>query len=75
MKTREQNPHPRRAWSVREVAEAYGFSAQHVYDLVRTNELGPVIRVGKSIRIPADVLEAWDARNRQMWTDKYLLDS
>ena len=46
----------------REVARGLGLSPQKVYQLARDGEL-PAAHVGRSVRIPADELEAW-ARGR-----------
>lgn len=61
----------RKAYTVPELARAYGYSRQHIYDLVRVGELSPVMRSGRAIRIPVDVVDAWDARNRAPWTEAY----
>jgi excisionase family DNA binding protein len=43
-----------------EAAEAMGISRSKVYELLASGEL-PSIRVGKSVRIPADRLRVWIA--------------
>ena len=44
-----------------EAAEAIGIGRSKVYELLASGEL-PSIRVGSSIRVPADGLREWVAR-------------
>lgn len=49
---------PRNWLSVRQFADAMGLNIHTVYDLCKTSEL-PHIRVGGTIRIHTNTLEAW----------------
>lgn len=46
------------AYTVAEAAEALRLGRNRVYDMVAAGEL-PALRIGKSIRIPADSLNQW----------------
>jgi excisionase family DNA binding protein len=43
---------------VREAAQITGYSTAFMYTILARGEL-PVVRVGRSIRIPADALATW----------------
>ena len=44
-----------------EVAEELGIARSTAYALMASGEL-PVIRIGKSVRVPVDALRAWIAQ-------------
>lgn len=44
--------------SVRETAEALGIGRNRAYDLISAGVI-PAVRLGRSIRVPKDTLEAW----------------
>lgn len=48
----------RLAYRVEEAAETLGLSRSKTYALIQAGAL-PVIRIGSSIRIPADALRQW----------------
>lgn len=54
---------PRRQLAVRvaEAARMLDIGRSKAYELIRTGEL-PSIRVGKTVRVPVDALEAWVRR-------------
>jgi len=39
--------------------EALSIGRTKLYELLATGEIGPVVRIGRSIRIPAKALEQW----------------
>ena len=43
---------------VSEVSRLLGLSRPGIYKLLSSNEL-PVVRIGKSVRVPAGALDAW----------------
>lgn len=43
---------------VSEVSRLLGLSRPGIYKLLATNQL-PVVRIGKSVRVPAGALDAW----------------
>jgi len=47
-----------------EVAKTLGVGRGKTYQLMKTGEL-PVIRIGRSVRCPAQALDAWIAANTQ----------
>lgn len=51
--------------TVDELAEAMGISRPKAYELVHRRDGPPVIRIGRTIRIPADGLQTWMARESQ----------
>ncbi len=60
--------------TVAEVAVALRFSRGHVYELVRSGQLG-AIRNGRTVRVPAEALADWQARNRTNRVDTLNSDS
>lgn len=60
---------PRKAFTVPEMQEMYGLSRQHIYDIIRTGELSPIIRSGRAIRIPISTVEAWEKRSTYAWAE------
>jgi excisionase family DNA binding protein len=44
--------------SVRETAEALGIGRNRAYDLIAAGVI-PSVRLGRSIRVPIETLEAW----------------
>lgn len=56
--TTEQAQPERLLLRLDEVAKILALGRSTVYNLVNAGEL-PIVRIGKSIRIPADALEAW----------------
>jgi len=61
----------RKAYTVPELQAMYGYSRQHIYDLIHGGELGPVIRSGRAIRIPVTVVEAWEQRSTASWPEDH----
>lgn len=51
----------RLAYRVNEAADAIGISRAKAYELIAAGEL-PSIRIGSSIRVPAEALRAWIER-------------
>lgn len=51
-----------KAYTVNEVAQALQVSRNRIYDMVATGEL-PALRLGKTIRIPAEQLDQWIQKN------------
>ena len=45
----------------RDVAEALGVAKSTAYELMATGQL-PVVRIGRSVRVPLDLLRAWIGR-------------
>jgi prophage regulatory protein len=56
-----------------EVAEALGICRTKTYDLIATGAI-PSVRIGASVRVPADSLRAWIAAQTDQ-TAKAALDS
>ena len=54
----------RLAYRIGEAADVLGISRSKAYELVAAGQL-PVLRVGQSMRIPADGLRAWVQRQTQ----------
>jgi excisionase family DNA binding protein len=52
---------PRLAYRITEAAEALGVGRTKVYELINSGEL-PSIRIGGSLRVPVDALQAWIVR-------------
>lgn len=52
--------------SVSEVAQRLSIPKTSAYDLIRQNLL-PCVYVGRSIRVDAEVLEAWIAKGGSRW--------
>lgn len=50
---------------VAEAAQILRVTPKHIYDLIERKEF-PGIRVGQSIRIPADEFEAWRKKPRDL---------
>lgn len=46
------------AYTVEETAKALRVGRNRVYDMVACGEL-PALRIGRSIRVPADALNTW----------------
>lgn len=57
--------------TVGQIATMYALSHQTVYNLIQRGEIGPIIRAGNSIRVPKEVVDAWEARNRANWAAAY----
>ena len=53
----------------RETAEALGLGLSKTYQLLATGKL-PSIRVGRSIRVPVDALNAWVKTAQQEQVDE-----
>ena len=51
--------------TVDELAEAMGISRPKAYELVHRQDGPPVIRIGRTIRIPTDGFQTWMARESQ----------
>lgn len=51
---------------VREVQDITGFSRAHIYKAISAGVL-PVVRLGKSVRIPRRGLEMWIEREIAVW--------
>ena len=58
-------PLSRRLLKFDEAAEALGIGRTSVYELTRRGEL-PVVRIGRSARIPAAALDEWVARQAEV---------
>ena len=43
-----------------EVRQALGLSRSKIYEMMASGEL-PVVRIGRSVRVPADALREWVA--------------
>ena len=54
--------------NVDDVARALGMSRSLVYQMVSRREL-PVVRIGRSVRIPAAALEAWVHQRTALTTE------
>lgn len=61
----------RKAYTVPELQAMYGYSRQHIYDLIHQGELAPVIRSGRAIRVPVSAVEAWERRSTGSWPDAH----
>lgn len=59
--TRRNDPPPRTAWTVPEVATSLGVSVRHVYRMCESGELGS-IRAGNRVLVPVDVLRDFVSR-------------
>lgn len=57
----------RRSLSAKEIAARHGLAVSTVYGMIRAGELGPVLRLGKSIRVPVDAVEAWEREHLEGW--------
>lgn len=55
--------------SVQEAAAALGVGKNTAYDLVRSGTL-PHVRIGRTIRVPAEALKEWITSNTQQGTHK-----
>lgn len=53
-----------------EAAEALGIGRSRIYEMLREGQL-PVVRLGKSVRIPADRLRDWIDANTVEPTQDY----
>lgn len=51
---------------IREVQKLTGYSRAHVYKMINQGRL-PVVRLGKTVRIPRQGLERWLEREIQVW--------
>ena len=54
----QRSEDPRLLLRIPEAASRLGLGRSTVYELIQAGEL-PVVRIGKSVRIPASRLEAW----------------
>jgi excisionase family DNA binding protein len=54
---------------VTEVRKSTGFSRSKLYSMIASGEL-PSIRVGRSVRVPADALREWIERKMAEQTTK-----
>jgi excisionase family DNA binding protein len=59
-------PNPKFLLSIDEVSEALGIGRSAVYQLLAQEEL-PVVRIGKTVRIPIAAIEAFIRRQSQGW--------
>jgi excisionase family DNA binding protein len=59
----------RLAVRVSEAARMLDIGRSKAYELIRTGDL-PSIRVGKTVRVPVDALEAWVSRQTSGSPDK-----
>jgi len=50
-----------------QAAQLLAISRAHLYELMRSGEI-PIVRLGRSTRIPADALRDWVACRQQRWT-------
>ena len=54
------HPHPL-LLRAEEVQQALGLGRSKIYEMMATGEL-PVVRIGRSVRVPAEALRHWVAR-------------
>jgi excisionase family DNA binding protein len=52
-----------------EAARALGLGRSTIYQLVQRGEL-PVVRVGRAVRVPAEALREWVARQTERTEDR-----
>ncbi len=52
----------RRLWKASELQQMFGIGRRQMYDLIAQGAFGDPVRVGHSLRIPAEAVDAFIAR-------------